>query len=78
MGAMASEIISLQIVYSTVYSGAKKTSKLRLTGLCAGNSLVTGEFPAQWASNSENVSIWLRHYGMLFGELFIIKKISFS
>ena len=25
----------------------KKTSKLRVTGLCAGNSLLTGEFPAQ-------------------------------
>ena len=31
----------------------KKTSKLRVTGLCAGNSPVTGEFPAQRASNAE-------------------------
>ena len=31
----------------------KKTSKLRVTGLCAGNSPVTGEFPAQMASNAE-------------------------
>ena len=30
---------------------SKKTSKLRVTGLCAGNSPVTGEFPAQIASN---------------------------
>ena len=37
---------------------SKKTSKLRVTGLCAGNSPVTGEFPAQMASNAENVSIW--------------------
>ena len=37
---------------------AKKTSKLCVTGLCAGNSLITGEFPAQRASNVENVSIW--------------------
>ena len=36
----------------------KKTSKLRITGLCEGNSLGTGEFPAQRASNVENVSIW--------------------
>ena len=36
---------------------SKKTSKLRVTGLCAGNSPVTGEFPAQLASNAENVSI---------------------
>ena len=37
---------------------SKKTSKLRVSGLCAGNSPVTGEFPAQMASNAENVSIW--------------------
>ena len=42
---------------------SKKTSKLRVTGLCAGNSPVTGEFPAQkMASNTENVSIWWRHH----------------
>ena len=39
----------------------KKTSKLRVTGLCAGNSPETGEFPAQMASNTENVFIWWRH-----------------
>ena len=43
---------------------SKKTSKLRVTGLCAGNSPGTGEFPAQMASNSENVSIWWRHHGI--------------
>ena len=41
---------------------SKKTSKLRVTGLCAGNSSVTSEFPAQRASNAENVSIWWRHH----------------
>ena len=40
---------------------SKKTPKLRVTGLCVGNSPVTGEFPAQRASNAENVSIWWRH-----------------
>ena len=40
---------------------SKKTPKLRVTGLCAGSSPVTGEFPAQMASNAENVSILLRH-----------------
>ena len=43
-------------------SSSKKTSKLRVTGLCEGNSPVTGEFPAQRASNTENVSIWWRHH----------------
>ena len=41
---------------------SKKTSKLRVTDLCAGNSPVTGEFPTQRASNTENVSIWWRHH----------------
>ena len=41
---------------------SKKTSKLRVTGLCAGNSPVAGEFPPQRASNAENVSIWWRHH----------------
>ena len=39
-----------------------KTSKFRVTGLCAGNSPVTGEFPAQMASHAENVSIGWRHH----------------
>ena len=41
-----------------------KTSKLRATGLCVENSPGTGEFPAQMASNAENVSIWWRHHGL--------------
>ena len=41
---------------------SKKTSKLRVTGLCAGNSPGTGEFSAQMASYAENVSIWWRHH----------------
>ena len=44
---------------------SKKISKLRVTGLCAGNSPVTGEFPAQMASNAENISIWWRHHAYL-------------
>ena len=43
---------------------SKKTSKLRVTGLCVGNSPGTGEFPAQMASCAENVSIWCRHHVM--------------
>ena len=43
---------------------SEKTSKLRVTGLCAGNSPVTGEFPAQMASNAENVTIWWRHHAI--------------
>ena len=43
---------------------SKKTSKFRVTGLCAGNSPGTGEFLAQMASNAENVSIWWRHHAL--------------
>ena len=41
---------------------SRKTSKLHVTGLCAGNSPVTGEFPAQMASSGEDVSIRWRHH----------------
>ena len=44
---------------------SKKTSKLRVTGLCGGNSPVTVEFPKQMASNTENVPIWWRHHDKL-------------
>ena len=60
MSKVASQISSLTIVYSAVYS--EKTSKLRVTGLCAGNLPVTDEFPAQMVSNAENVAIWWRHH----------------
>ena len=60
MGSIASQITSITIVYSAVY---KKTSELSVTGLCHGNSPGTGEFPAQMASNAENVFIWWRHHG---------------
>ena len=61
IGTMASQI-TLFLLNSLVMRRSKKTSKLRITGLCAGNSPVTDEFPAQMASNAENVSIWWRHH----------------
>ena len=70
MRAMAFQINSLTIVYSTVYLGAdqRKTSKLRVTGLCEGNSPVAGEFLAPRARNAENVSISWRHHEIRHGE----------
>ena len=63
MGTIAFQITSLAIVFSTVYLDTdQRASKLRITGLCVGNSPGTGEFPAQMASNAENVSIWWRHH----------------
>ena len=65
MNAMASQITSVTIVYSTVDSGAdqRKHQSSASLDMCAGNSPVAGEFPAHMASNAENVSIWLRHHG---------------
>ena len=55
MDMVASQITSLTIVYSTVYS--KCLIKENITGLCVGNSTLTGEFLAQRAGNAEKVSI---------------------
>ena len=41
---------------------SEKTSKLRVTIPCEGNSPVTAQFLAQRASNAENVSILWRHH----------------
>ena len=60
MSAMASQITSLNRLFGR---RSKKTSKLCITGLHEWNSPVTGEFPAQRASDAENVSIWWRHIG---------------
>ena len=66
MSTITSQITSLTIVYSTIYSGAdqsKHQSSASLAfvwGIHRGPG--TGEFPAQMASNAENVSIWWRHH----------------
>ena len=64
MGTMASQITSLTIIYSTIYSGAdqRKHQSSALLVICVGNSPVTGEFPTQMASNAETVPIWWRHH----------------
>ena len=43
---------------------SNETSKLCVTGLCAGNSPIAGEFPAQMTSSAEKVSIWWRHHDL--------------
>ena len=46
MGAIASQITSHSIVYSTVYlAQIKETSKFRVTGLCEGNPPVAMDYP---------------------------------
>ena len=60
MGVIASQITSLTSVYSTVYSGVNQRKHQSSTSLAFVWG--TGEFPAQMASNAEDVSIWLRHH----------------
>ena len=64
VGAMASQITSLAIVYSTFYSCTDQGNikSPRHWPLCRE---FTGDrwIPAQMASNAENVSIWWRHHG---------------
>ena len=59
LSAMASQIIGVSIVYSIVCSGADEIKHQSSASLAFVREF-TGEFPAQRASNAENVFIWLR------------------
>ena len=65
MGSMASHFTSLIIVYSAVYSGADQKKNQSSASLAFVWGIHRGpvEFPAQMASNAENISIWWRHHG---------------
>ena len=54
MNTIASQIPSITIVYSTVYSDADQRKHQNSASLAF---VRTGEFPVQMASNAENVSI---------------------
>ena len=57
MGTMASQITSLPIVYSTVYSGADQRKRQSSVSLASDRWI-----PRRRASNAENVSFWWRHH----------------
>ena len=61
MGAIASQITRLTIVYSIVYSDAENIKEII-------KAPRTGEFPAQMASYAENVSIRWRHHDLPLSE----------
>ena len=65
MSAVASKMTNISTVCSTLCPGAhqRNAPKLRVTGLCEANPLVTCCFVSQKASNAINVSIWWRHHG---------------
>ena len=65
MGAMASQINSLGIVYSIVHSGAdqRKHPSSASLAFVRGIHRWPVNSPHKKASNAENVSIWWRHHG---------------
>ena len=72
MSAMASRLYLDCLLKRLLRRRSKETPKLRVTDLCAGNSPVTGEFPAQRASNAENIPIWWRHHVFVVDESSLI------
>ena len=70
MGMIASQITSLMIVYSTVYSDADQRKYQSPASLAFVPE--TGEFPAQMACNAESVSIWWRHHELCLNDPYII------
>ena len=60
IGEIASQIFSLTIVYSTVYSGADQRKHQSSASLAFVWGIHRG--PAQMVSNAEKVSIGLRHH----------------
>ena len=64
MGAMASQITSLMIVYSTVYSDTDQRKHQTFASLVFVWRIHRwpAEFPEHRASNAENVFIWWRHH----------------
>ena len=84
MRAMASQITSVLIVYTTVCSGADKESSKAARhsplyeggGGGGGNSPVIGEILSQRASNAENPSIWWHHHEILYLKICQVLSIS--
>ena len=66
LGAMASQITSISIVFSTVYSGVdqRKHQSSASLAFVRGIHRWPVNSPTQMASNAENVSIWWRHHEM--------------
>ena len=66
MGTVASQITSLTIVYSTVYSGADQRKHQSSASLAFVRGIHRGPVnsPHKWPVTRENVFIWWRHHEM--------------
>ena len=64
MSKVASQITSLTIVYSTVYSGPDQTKHQSSASLAFVRGIHRGPVnsPHKWPVNAEDVSIWWRHH----------------
>ena len=77
---IASQITSLTVVYSIVNSCADQSKHQSSASLAfvRGKFTGTGEFPAQKASNAENVSTWWRHHEVIHVKHYFIHILSGS
>ena len=69
MGAMASQITNLTIVYSTFIQAQIKENIKAPRDWPLRRWPVASEFPSQMASKADNVSIWWRHHVMLISHM---------
>ena len=75
-GAIASQITSLAVVYSIVYSDADQRKHLSSASLAFVWGIHRGPVnsPHKMASYAENVSIWWRHHGVTYWERIFYSK----
>ena len=68
MSAMTSQVTSLTIVYSNVYSGAdqRKHQSPASLAVVRGIQRCQVNFPNKGVSNADNVPIWWRHHENMF------------
>ena len=66
MGAMASQMTNLTIVYSTVYTGAdqRKHESSASLAFVRGIHRWPVNSPHKWPVTRKNISIWWRHHGL--------------
>ena len=62
MGAMASQITSITIIYSTVYSDADQRKHQSYASPVSVRGIHRWPVISLHAGNAENVSIWWRHH----------------
>ena len=77
MSAMASQITSLMIVNSTIYSGAdqRKHQSSASLAFVRGIHCWPENSPHKWPVTRENVSIWWRHHDKyMHGNWWIVRK----